>query len=290
MAFENSGARLIKEERQSLAGYKLKASEVRMLFALLIVGISVLTAYFLLLPMFTNLSALSDEVEGLQRQQDEKRLQIARTAEFQDMYDDAQSEYYRYISYFYEPMAPEMIDERITSMLLAHNMTPASLSMTTLQVEAVPQYMADELRASPLPVMPDSDTAIIVDGAVATGAQGAGGGDVGDGPAPGTAADGADADAAETPSQASDGSDSYAFVYTIKATAYGKRDSLYAFLAQASNMTAMEVTSFSYADPKPETAADSGEKDAADAGSINMEIKLYVFVEGVMAKDRAENK
>jgi hypothetical protein len=265
-----------------------------MLFALLIVGIAVLTGYFLLLPMFTNLSALTDERDALKIQEDEMRLQIARTAEFQDMFDDAQAEYFRYISYFYEPMEPEMIDERITSMMIAHEMIPASLSMTTLVVEAVPLYMADVLRVSPVPVPLDSGAGA-ADG-VAGGADGSGGSSGSGGGANGADSPAFDAaneaggtEAAPTPTQAqaADEYGSYAFVYTIKATAYGKRDSLYDFLAQAAPMTAMEVTSFSYTDP---TSKASGEKDAASLGSINMEIKLYVFVEGVMAKGQAENR
>jgi hypothetical protein len=252
-------------------GKKLKNREISMLFMLAIVGIAALTIYFVLFPMYTNLSVLEAENETLRAREIEMSTQIDRSAGYQQMHDEAKTDYSRYISYFYRPMDPETIDERISGMLIAHGMTPSTLTMTGLQVEGVPPYLAQELRAAPVPkpldIRKDESTAA-EDGQESSGS--------------GTAS----ADAGDPVGEAAPASpgqeefEDYAFVYTVTVSAQGDREHLYTFLAQTAPMTAMEVTGFSYDDPV----------DKNTPGTVNMTIKLYVFVEGVPANEQAGGK
>lgn len=279
MAFENGNARLIKEDKKA-PSLTLKPREVNMLFALAIVGIAALVIYFILLPMFTNISVLEDDIDAMEAQRGEYVLQIAKTREFKDTYEKALSEYSEYSSYFYGPMIPEMIDERITSMMISHGMTPATLTMTTLEVEEVPHYKAEELRANPVPEIPEEGADI------AENPKG-GSSETGNPMDQGDAAEAAAGTAAENKGGGKSGS--YVFVYTVEASAYGDRDELYTFLAQVGPMTAMEVTAFSFEDATKVKSTTAGEKDIVVPGTINMEIKLYVFVEGVTAAGQAGN-
>jgi len=265
------GARFIKEEKKFVTGTKLKDNEVSMLFILAIIAVAALGTYFILLPMFTNMSGLTDEIDELKAQEMEYRNQIALTDMYKEQYDAARSDYNTYFSYFHQPMDPEIIDERITSMLIAHGMTPASLSMTTLNVEGIPPYMAEELRANPVP-----ETIEPADNAEPPAEDAAD-----------NQEDYPDIDAASPPPEQAAYTDSYAFVYTINLTAYGNRDNLYTFLYQVSSMTAMHVMAFNFTDPVTDKDADG--KTTTTPGEINMEIKMYVLVDGVPARDFGAN-
>jgi len=266
MAADAGGARFIKDEKKLVTTKKLKESEVSMLFILAIIAVAALGIYFILYPMFTNMRSLTDEIEDLQKQESEYKIQIAQTEIALKEYAEAQADYYRYFSYFYSPMDPEIIDERITSMLIAHDMTPASFNMTMLNVEGIPPYMADELRANPVPETTEPPA----------------------GQEP--PAEGPEAGLPGVPDQTiapPTVADSYAFVYTVTVSAYGNRDSLYTFLAQVSTMTAMHVTSFNFKDPSTERDADG--RATTIPGEINMQIKMYVLVDGVPARDFGTN-
>ena len=263
------GARFIKDEKKLVTTRKLKESEISTIFILVIIAIAALGVYFVLYPMFTNMNSLTDEIENLKVREYEYRAQIAQTEIYQEQFRDAQSDYNKYFTYFHSPMDPEIIDERITSMLIAHGMTPASLSMTTLAVEGVSPYRAEELRVNPVPevVDPPGDEQVTPVPPI---------GDIGD--------EGIDVgsyfpDAAEDAPAA----DSYAFVYTVSVNAYGDRDDLYTFLSQVSTMTAMEVMFFSFTDSVSEK--DSAGKTVTTPGQINMDIKMYVLIDGVPARE-----
>jgi len=256
------GARLIKDEKKLVTTKKLKDSEVSMLVILAIIAVAALGIYFVLFPMFTNMRALTSEIDELQMKEFEYKNQIAQTEIYQQQYKEAQSDYYRFFSYFYSPMDPEIIDERVTSMLIAHGMTPATLSMTTLNVEGISRYYAQELRANPLPETVEPP----VDGEVT--------------PVPpiGELND----DPATSPEQVTP-ADAYAFTYSVNVGAYGNRDNLYTFLAQVAPMTAMHVVYFDFTDPI--TTKDSSGRSTTTPGQINMQIKMYVLIDGVPARD-----
>ena len=280
MAVDAGGARLIKEEKQNVSLKSLKSNEIQMLFTLVIVAVAALVIYFILLPMYNGLADLEKDNDDLRNQEYEIRNQIAQAPGYQNMHDEARADYFRYIAYFYSPMAPELIDERITSMLIAHGMTPATLTMTTLTVEGIPAYMAQELRADPVPIPLDSvaDEEQAADNSGQANAEG-GGSNLED------AADAAEAAANPT----EEIFDDYAFVYTVSVSAHGDRNNLFTFLAQVAPMTAMYVTDFSYIDPVTEKASEPGGKDIVTPGVINMTIKMYVFVEGVPANPQANS-
>jgi len=261
------GARFIKDEKKMVSTRKLKQNELSMITIIAIIAVAALGVYFVLLPMFTNMGALTDEIDQLKAKEYEFKNQIAQTELYQQQYQEAQDDYYKFFTYFYSPMDPEIVDERITSMLLAHEMTPASLNMTTLSVEVIPPYYAQELRANPLPEStdPQDDT---TDNQASPADDMAGEGDL-------------LYDTADDAAQAVEGA-SYAFVYTINVSAYGERDNLYTFLAQAAPMTAMHIISFDFSDPVT-TSADG--TATTTPGQINMEIKMYVLIDGVPARD-----
>jgi len=254
MAVESTGAKLIKEEKKSLLPKSFSNKEISLVFALVIVAVAGLSLYFVLLPMFTNLSKLNGDIDILKAQEVEHRNQIAQLENFQEMYDKAKSDYNKYVAYFYGPMVPELIDERVTGMVIANDMTPATLTMTLLRIESVPLYVAKELRVSPVPVP------------------------IGDLEAGDAREDDAAAEEDDPAAEADEDEDEcYAFEYTVSVSAYGERENLYAFLAQAAPMTALEVTSFVY---------DKGNTgDGASQNVIEIELKLYVFVEGVAPAD-----
>jgi len=262
------GARLIKDEKPFLPTKKLKQSEISMLFILAIIAVAVLGSYFILLPMFTNMNSLTEEIEEMQATEFDYRDQIALTEMYQKQFKEAQSNYNRYFTYFHSPMDPEIIDERITGMLIIHDMTPKSLSFTTLTVEGVPPYYAEELRVNPVPdtTEPPEDEPITPVPPI---------GEIEDDPynIP-EAADGSEYDVPV---------DSYAFVYTINVNAYGDRNNLYTFLAQVAPMTAMYVTSFDFTDTVTTKGTDG--TSTTTLGVINMEIKMYVLIDGVPARD-----
>lgn len=263
------GARLIKDEKQNSMLKPLKSSELKMLLNLVVVAVAALTIYFILLPMYQGLAVLEEENNALRAQEIETSAQIDKLPGFQDMLVEARNDYYRFIGYFHNPMPPEILDERITSMLISHGMTPTSFSMTTLQVQGIPPYMMQELRVNPVPIPLDT-----------TGGEAAEGG--------GTALENA-AEAAETAAEGAEEViyEDNVFVYTINVNAQGDRNNLFTFLAQVAPMTAMYVTSFSITDPVVTPATTPGGSATTTPGTINMTIKVYVYVEGVSANAQA---
>jgi hypothetical protein len=254
MAIEPGSARLIKEEKQGSPLKRLKSGEISMLFTLVIVAVAALTIYYVLFPMYTNLAVLEKENEALRIEESNMRTQIDLATGFQEMYDEARADYVKYIAMFYGPMEPELIDDRITNMMISHEMTPTSLSMTNLTVEGVPPYMVEELRTNPVPAPPNEG---------------------GEGPVADTSGTAGTADESNSaPQEFND----YAFVYTVSVSANGKRDNLYTFLAQVYPMTAMEVVNFTF--------SDTDEKGSLVVGTINMTLKLYVFAPGVPANQQ----
>jgi len=267
MAIESSGAKPQKEAKKGVTLKKFSNKEITMIFALVIVAIAALGAYFVLFPMFTNLATLSLEIDRTKAQELEHRNQIAQLETFQEIYDEARADYLKYISYFYVPMVPEHIDERITGLLIENEMTPATLVMTLLGVEPIPPYMAEELRVSPVPIP-------IVDEEEDEKTEDAD-----------SEAEDAEADAAAEPDEAADTEEEedeyFAFVYTVTVGAYGDRENLFSFLAQTAPMTSMEITFFGYGDA-------INTREVTKPGEITMEIKLYVYVEGVAAANQEE--
>jgi len=268
MPADSSGARLIKDDKKLVTTRKLKESEISTLFIVAIIAVAALGVYFVLYPMFTKMNSLTDEIDALQAQEYSYRAQISQTEMFLEQYKEAQADYNRFFSYFYSPMDPEIIDERITSMLIAHDMTPASLSMTTLTVEGVLPYFAEELRINPVPDLsefPEDGQVTPVPPIGEIGNEQVNPGDYYQSP--------------EDEIQA----DCYAFVYTVTVSAYGDRNNLYTFLSQVAPMTAMEIVSFDYTDAISQK--DSDGKTTTTPGQINMQIKMYVLIDGVPARD-----
>ena len=267
MAADAGGAKFVKSENSFLPTKKLKESEVSMLVILAIIVVAVLGVYFVLYPMYKNMSSLTEDIEGLKATEFEVKNQIALTESFEQQFKEAESNFNRFSAYFYPPMDPELIDKRVTSMFIAHNMNPFNFNMTSLAVESIPPYMATELRANPTP-----DTTETTEEAPAGATE-----DAAANPEENQANE-----SVQDPAQAT-GGESYAFVYTVNVSAYGDRNNLFTFLSQVATMTAMEVESFNFIDPRSEKDQDG--KTTTIPGEVNMTIKMYVLVDGVPARD-----
>jgi len=217
--------------------------------------------------MLTNMNSLTKEIEEMQDKEFEYSNQIALTEMYQKQFAEAQADYKKYFTYFHSPMDPEIIDERITGMLIIHDMTPASLSFTTLEVEGVPPYFAQELRVNPVPDTTEPTEEEPVAPVPPDGESEDEPYDIAEEPEPEYAVP----------------ANNYAFVYTINLSAYGVRDNLYTFLAQVAPMTAMHVISFDFTDPETTRAEDG--TTTTTPGEINMQIKMYVLIDGVPASE-----
>jgi hypothetical protein len=74
------------------------------------------------------------------------------------------------------------------------------------------------------------------------------------------------------------------YCYTVDVEARGWMRDLFSFLAEAKGITAMEVVSYSYVEPEevqPSITQDGIlEYEEPEGGTIVIQLKLYVFVDG----------
>jgi hypothetical protein len=247
---------------------KLSLRERTMIFVLAIVAVAGMMGYFLLWPMMTEYGAIQTEIEDLKTREIDMRMQIEQKESYQQAYNVALVQYNQYAQYFYRPIDPEILDELITGLTLASGMSPQALSMSQLQVEGVPLYVATELAPHPVPepTLPAEDE---------SGQDGEGEGDET------LSGDGSEATPAEPTPQASTSS----YVYNAHMTAEGSRTAFYDLLARVQALDAIEIVRFDYTDPEIIKALEgSNEKDTVIPGRLNLDFKVYVFVEGMLAQ------
>ncbi|MDR3305837.1 MAG: hypothetical protein LBS85_07450 [Clostridiales Family XIII bacterium] len=333
---------------------RLSKRERTMIAVLVILVVLGALGYFVAYPALQNYTALTADLETLQSKEMEYRNQIAQTPAYQKQYDEAKAKYDKYLTLFYTPMDPEMIDATITSMLLECNLSPTSLSMVPLQSEAVPVYVPVALVPDPVPPQTESSAG----GSPAEPAAGGGtaaGTPAGSATGPATGADGTTASAVtgadgtaaaqaagevfsptrtaargiratagetagdtagatdtagtagtdtagtaddtalppaggETSAPSEAAANVSSFVYTIDINATGSRSSLFTFLEKVAGMSAIEVTMYDFTDPMLKSSlgnlglAGSGVKQEYTPGYVNLQIKLYVFIEGASAQ------
>jgi hypothetical protein len=241
---------------------KLSVRERTMIFVLAILAVAGVMGYFLLWPMVTEYGTIQTEYEDLQNQEVDMRAQIGQKEAYQQAYNEALVQYNAYSQYFYRPIDPEILDELVTGFTLASGLTPKSLSMTQLGTEGVPLYMATELAPHPVPT-PETPAEGSEESGENTGAE------EGTEPVP-------EAPAVQT--------NTACYVYNAHMTAEGTRKAFYDLLARIQPMNAIEIIRFDYTDPVIEKApAGSNEKDKVTPGKLNIDFKVYVFVEGMIA-------
>jgi hypothetical protein len=247
---------------------KLSLRERTMIFVLAIVAIAGVMGYFLLWPMMTEYGKIQTEIEDLENREIDMRMQIEQKDAYQKAYNEALVQYNQYSQYFYRPIDPEMLDELITGLTLASGLSPRAFSMSQLQVEGIPLYSATELAPHPVP-----EPTIPAEG-----------GDGQDGSAEGDGT--ADGDGTETaPAEPAPPTNTSSYVYNAHIAAEGPRTAFYDLLARVQAMDAIEVLRFDYTDPETIKAPEgSNEKDKVTPGRLNIDFKVYVFIEGMLAQ------
>jgi hypothetical protein len=145
--------------------------------------------------------------------------------------------------------------------------------MTPMTVESIPMYAGTALNPSPVPA-PPADMPAQTDGADSGGAA-----DTSTGI--GTAAAINNEAVAQDPAAVADAAavltGGYpAFVYTVNVSVAGEWSNLYKLLDYVQQTDGVEITTYSY-------SGGTGEGTEAAKDSVTMVVKLYIFVDGVMA-------
>jgi cell division protein FtsL len=301
---------------------KLSLRERIMLGTLIVLAIAAAALLLVILPAINGINELEAEIVALQEEKDGIHVEPDRTPQYQEILENALRDHENYQRFYYPFMNPETIDKTVTNMLLNNELYPTRLSMGLAEPATMPLYAAQQA-ALPEPVPTTEETAAedAADAAARTGsdsgtADGTDGGDGTDGSTDDqrgrTEEMAAAAEAAESSSATPDSEDegttsSLIYCYTIDLEAHGWMDDLFTFLEAARGITAMEIVSYSYADPQEATTSVTSSSGTAGAtgtaqgisstkpmgestteieelegGTIIMQIKLYVYVGGTM--------
>jgi cell division protein FtsL len=275
---------------------KLSLRERVMLVVLIILVVAALVVFLVALPALNQITELNAEITELEQQKSEVRIEPDRTPEYQAAYEAALKDFENYQRFYYPFMDPETIDKTVTNMLLANDLEPVRLTMSTLQVEPLSVYSASQtLVPRPVPAEKDKQGEQDAKGAEGTeGEQGAEGAE-GDEGAEDESADegGSRADNLASAAESAGGlttegvageapAGSLIYCYTVNVEATGWMYQMFSFLEGARTITAMEIVSYAYT--APDEVAPSSSKTTntqvkePEGGTIIMQIKLYVFV------------
>jgi uncharacterized membrane protein YgcG len=272
---------------------KISLRERALIIGLLIVAALIAIVYFAVLPTMSLLTDLTEEVDELTIQQQEMDSVIAQTALYRDNYELSKKDYNTYQEFFFPYMTPEDLDRMVTTMLVDAGFDPTRLSMTSLAVETLPLYTQPPLVPQVVPsyvptILGDdgTNTAGGISGDISAGGTSGGtsGGDdnglvAGDGDSfgegggliagdPGLAGD---VGSLAVPSQSDSPSEVY--VYTVDIGADGSLQTLFSLLTTVYAMQGIEVTNWTFTEPP---TVQEGEE--ASAGTVTLQIKIYVFL------------
>jgi hypothetical protein len=255
----------------SAAFKALSKREQIMIYLVVIVGVIAAFVFFVAIPAMDNLTTLQTEADELQAQEMEYRQVISQTATYNQMYDEALAAYNKAKKKYFKPMKPETLDEKVTGYLVDAGFDPQTLSMSTLNVEGVPSYLPTVLRPTAVPEVSDPDTTS--EGAVD-----------GDGltPKEETEAAAAAADSGYAEQEAATGG-APAFVYTVNVSVEGEWSNLYKLLDKVRKKSGIEIISYQYNESAAPVDISNPSASVASKDSVNMVLKLYVYVKGVPA-------
>jgi cell division protein FtsL len=281
---------------------KLSMRERVMLVSLVAVALIGAVAFFVVLPAIEAMQSIRVEIEDLEVQKSEIRVEPDLTPQYREQLEAAIKDYESYQQFYYPFMDPETIDRTVTNMLLDSLLVPIRLSMSPITAAELPPYATRTLVPKPVPVVEDLLTGDNANGAVdgsnpqdndvSATDESAGNGSSGEasGQADPLAPD------AEAAGEAEEGAadegglvvGSSIYCYTVDVEARGWMADLFTFLASARDIVAMEVVSYSYEPPPPETPINAGQdvnmqnttSNEPEGGTIILRIKLYVFVDG----------
>jgi hypothetical protein len=295
---------------------KLSMRERVMIVSLVALALIGAVAFFVILPAIEAMQNIKVEIEDLEVQKSEIRVEPDLTPQYREQLEAATRDYESYQQFYYPFMDPETIDRTVTNLLLDNQLVPIRLSMSPITAAELPPYATRTLVPKPVPIAEDVLTEDNTNGTAQTGSnngssdgsnsQGDGTGSSGTagtaGENEGSASDETSGRAdqlasnAEAAGEAEDGAmdegglvvGSSIYCYTIDVEAKGWMTYLFNFLAATRDIVAMEVVSYSYDPPPPESLVNTGQdvnmqdttSNEPEGGTIILRVKLYVFVDG----------
>jgi len=220
-----------------------------------VIAVMLIVAVFLvILPGLTTLSDRQVQADDLYEQEVSVQTDIAQLGVYTQMYNDARDLYDKTSKRFFEPMKPEVLDEKVTSYILSAGFDPQTLQLNPLGVEVLPNYFS----------LDEEMFNAILKGGEETGAPlGEGGTDGVTGAEPGEQA-GDDIVGAPV------------FVYTVGVTVAGEWSNLYSLIDDLKGKSAVVLDSYQY-----NMASAVGNSQQND--SFIMVFKLYVSAQDVSA-------
>jgi type II secretory pathway pseudopilin PulG len=268
----------------------LNVRERIMISALAIVAIVAVVVFLVVLPALDKVTTLEDEVAVLQGAQSEAQQVLDQIPGYRTAVEEAEKDYKNYQHFYYEFMDPEAIDKTVTNMLLNNDLDPQRLTMTSINHEELPAYVPFTLVPKPVPVPTKPEDADESTGAdSAEGSENGGGSESSSGSNMPSGPQAAEAEAAGEAALAPENptglvAGTLIYCYTIDIEARGWMEDLFSFLAEARGITAMEVVTYSYVEAPEATPIYDEDGDlvwqAPVSGTILMQLKLYVFVDG----------
>jgi hypothetical protein len=295
---------------------KLSMRERVMIVALVVLAIAGVLAFFVVLPAIEAMQNIRTEIENLEAEKSDIHVEPDLTPGYREQIELAVKDYENYQNFYYPFMEPETIDRTITDLLLDNSLTPIRLSMSSIVTVDLLPYSTRTLVPKPVPAVEIPPATGSANNSATDGKAGAntganansqGGEEASSGETSGQSdqaasptegATGTAEGAAETTGESvtDEGGlvvGSSIYCYTIDVEAKGWIANLLAFLEATRSITAMEVVSYSYAEPPPEPPTNSiqdtnisetdipeTQSDEPEGGTIVLQIKLYVFVDG----------
>jgi cell division protein FtsL len=298
---------------------KLSMRERIMLVCLVAAALIGAVAFFVVLPAVEAMQSIRVEIEDLEVQKSEIRVEPDLTPQYREQLEAAIKDYESYQQFYYPFMDPETIDRTVTNLLLDSCLVPIRLSMSPITAAELPPYATRTLVPKPVPIAEDLLTGENANGTAQTGSNDgsndgsnpsgngtgtagtsgtAGGSEGGGGGATDEASGQADplASNAEGTGEGEEGATdegglvvgSSIYCYTVDVEAKGWMTNLFTFLAATRDIIAMEVVSYSYDPPPQEPLVNAGQdvntqnttSNEPEGGTIILRIKLYVFVDG----------
>jgi type II secretory pathway component PulM len=262
---------------------KLSTRERVMIVGLLVVVVIAMLLFLIYIPAQENIAALEDREAELQQEYSSYENQIAQTPTYRVAFDSAKVKYNAYQEFFYPFMNPEEVDELITGTLRDNKIDPERLTMTALSEEPLSHYTAVQLvpNAVAEPEEPSNGTETASGGGAlgenrnssALNEVESAAGTAGTTDATGTSSGSATSSANDPGVDlATADKDTTVYVYTIDVQADGSFASLQKYLDKSKSKYGFEIISWSFVEP---TAG-----DILNTGTIQMQIKLYVFLGG----------
>ncbi|MDR1183557.1 MAG: hypothetical protein LBK67_02025 [Coriobacteriales bacterium] len=288
---------------------KLSMRERVMLVSLVAIALIGAAAFFIVLPAIEAMQTIKVEIEDLEVQKSEIRVEPDLTPQYREQLEVATEDYESYQHFYYSFMDPETIDRTVTNMLLDSYLVPVRLSMLPITVAELPPYTTRTLVPKPVPVVEDlleettSNTAQTDANAQGSDANATGesGAENSSGETLGRSEQlAANAEAAGEVDVVAEGGGlvvgSSIYCYTIDVEAKGWMADLFTFFNATRDNIAMEVVSYSYEPPpaesevNPELGMDTQytTSDEPEGGTIILRIKLYVFVDGGVTPTEGE--